>query len=57
MDAGHGASRAETKSDDEFGDLQAKAKQMRQRRGAEKRVKDEKIDILADKEDLGGNEK
>ncbi len=57
VNAGDGASWAETKSDDEFGDLQAKAKQMRQRRGAEKRVKDEKIDSLTDQEDLGGNEK
>ncbi len=56
LNADRGASWAETKSDDEFGDLQAKAKQMRQRRGAEKRVKDEKIDTLRDKEDLGGKE-
>lgn len=55
-DPGHGASWAETKSDDEFSDLQAKAKQMRQRRGAEKKIKDEKIDSLTDKEDLGGKE-
>lgn len=55
-DAGGGASSAETKPDDEFSDLQAKAKQMRQRRGAEKRIKDEKIDSLTDKEDLGGKE-
>ncbi|MEG3839433.1 CHASE2 domain-containing protein, partial [Microcoleus sp. herbarium14] len=54
LNAGHGATWAETKPDDEFSDLQAKAKQMRQRRGAEKRIKDEKIDSLADKEDLGG---
>ena len=56
IDAGGGASLAETKSDEEFSDLQAKAKQMRQRRGAEKRIKDEKIDSLADKEDLGRKE-
>ena len=55
-DAGGGASSAETKPDDEFSDLQAKAKQMRQRRGAQKRIKDEKIDSLTDKEDLGGKE-
>lgn len=55
-DPGGGASCAETKSDGDLGDLQAKAKQMRQRRGAEKRVKDEKIDTLRDKEDLGGKE-
>ena len=53
---GCGASSAETKPDDEFSDLQAKAKQMRQRRGAEKMIKDEKIDSLTDKEDLGGKE-
>ena len=52
-DAGGGASSAETQPDDEFSHLQAKAKQMRQRRGAEKRIQDEKIDTLADKEDLG----
>ncbi|MEG3847175.1 CHASE2 domain-containing protein [Microcoleus sp. herbarium19] len=57
VNAGDGASWAATKSDGEFGDLQAKAKQMRQRRGAEKRIKDEKIDSLTDQEDLGGNEK
>ncbi|MEG3897989.1 MULTISPECIES: CHASE2 domain-containing protein [unclassified Microcoleus] len=56
IDAAGGASSAETKPDDEFSDLQAKAKQMRQRRGAEKRIKDEKIDSLTDKEDLGGKE-
>ena len=56
IDAGGGASWAETKPDGEFSDLQAKAKQMRQRRGAEKRIKDEKIDSLADKEDLGPKE-
>ncbi|MEG4807654.1 CHASE2 domain-containing protein [Microcoleus sp. F8-D3] len=55
-DAGGGASSAETKPDDEFSDLQAKAKQMRQRRGVQKRIKDEKIDSLTDKEDLGGKE-
>jgi adenylate cyclase len=55
-DAGGGASSAETKPDDEFSHLQAKAKQMRQRRGAEKRIQDEKIDSLADKEDLGDKE-
>lgn len=53
---GCGASSAETKPDDEFSDLQAKAKQMRQRRGAQKSIKDEKMDSLADKEDLGGKE-
>lgn len=51
-----GASSAETKPDDEFSDLQTKAKQMRQRRGAQNRIKDEKIDTLTDKEDLGGKE-
>ena len=51
-----GASSAETKPDDEFSDLQTKAKQMRQRRGAQKSIKDEKIDSLTDKEDLGGKE-
>lgn len=56
IDAGHGASWAETQPDDEFSDLQAKAKQMRQRRDAEKRIKDEKIDSLTDKDDLGGKE-
>lgn len=56
IDAGGGASSGETKPDDEFSDLQAKAKQMRQRRSAEKRIKDEKIDSLTDKEDLGGKE-
>ncbi|UNU22796.1 CHASE2 domain-containing protein [Microcoleus vaginatus] len=56
IDAGGGASSAETKPDDEFSDLQAKAKQMRQRRGAQKSIKDEKIDSLTDKEDLGGKE-
>ena len=56
LNADRGASWAETKSDDEFSDLQAKAKQMRQRRGAEKKIKDEKIDSLTDKEDLGGKE-
>ena len=56
IDAGGGASSAETKPDDEFSDLQAKAKQMRQRRGAQKSIKDEKIDSLADKEDLGDKE-
>jgi len=55
-DAGGGASSAETKPDDEFSHLQAKAKQMRQRRGAEKRIQDQKIDSLADKEDLGDKE-
>ncbi|MEG4589587.1 CHASE2 domain-containing protein [Microcoleus sp. MOSTC5] len=55
-DACSGASSAETKPDDEFSDLQAKAKQMRQRRGAEKRIKDEKMDSLTDKEDLGDKE-
>jgi CHASE2 domain-containing sensor protein len=55
-DAGGGASSAETKPDDEFSHLQAKAKQMRQRRGAEKRIQEEKIDSLADKEDLGDKE-
>ncbi len=55
-DTGGGASSAETKPDDEFSHLQAKAKQMRQRRGAEKRIQDEKIDSLADKEDLGDKE-
>ena len=56
IDAGGGASSAETKPDEEFSDLQAKAKQMRQRRGAQKSIKDEKIDSLTDKEDLGGKE-
>ncbi|MEG4210653.1 CHASE2 domain-containing protein [Microcoleus sp. S13_B4] len=56
IDARGGASSAETKPDDEFSDLQAKAKQMRQRRGAQKSIKDEKIDSLTDKEDLGGKE-
>lgn len=51
-DASGGATGAETKPDEEFSDLQAKAKQMRQRRSEEKRIKDEKIDNLADKEDL-----
>lgn len=55
-DVGGGASSAETKPDDEFSDLQAKAKQMRERRGAQKMIKDEKIDSLTDKEDLGGKE-
>jgi CHASE2 domain-containing sensor protein len=55
-DVGGGASSAETKPDDEFSHLQAKAKQMRQRRGAEKRIQDQKIDSLADKEDLGDKE-
>lgn len=55
-DAGSGASSAETKHDDEFSDLQTKAKQMRQRRGAQKIIKDEKSDSLTDKEDLGGKE-
>ena len=55
-DAGGGASSAETKPDDEFSHLQAKAKQMRQRRGAEKRIQAQKIDSLADKEDLGDKE-
>jgi adenylate cyclase len=55
-DAGGAASSAETKPDDEFSHLQAKAKQMRQRRGADKRIQDEKIDSLADKEDLGDKE-
>jgi adenylate cyclase len=55
-DAGGGASLAETKPDDEFSHLQAKAKQMRQRRGAEKRIQEEKIDSLAGKEDLGDKE-
>jgi adenylate cyclase len=55
-DAGGGASSAETKPDDEFSHLQAKAKQMRQRRGTEKRIQDEKFDSLADKEDLGDKE-
>jgi adenylate cyclase len=56
LDAGGDASSAETKPDDEFSHLQAKAKQMRQRRGAEKRIQDQKIDNLADKEDLGDKE-
>ncbi len=51
-----GASSAETKHDDEFSDLQTKAKQMRQRKDAQKMIKDEKIDSLTDKEDLGGKE-
>jgi adenylate cyclase len=55
-DAGGGASSAETKPDDEFSHWQAKAKQMRQRRAVEKRIQDEKIDSLADKEDLGDKE-
>jgi CHASE2 domain-containing sensor protein len=55
-DAGGGASSAETKPDDEFSHLQAKAKQMRQRRAVEKRIQDEKIDSLTDKEDLGDKE-
>ena len=56
IDAGSGASSSETKPDEEFSDLQAKAKQMRQRRSDEKKIKDEKIDNLADKEDLGAKE-
>jgi hypothetical protein len=36
--------------------LQAKAKRMRQRRSEAKRIKDEKIDSLADQENLGGKE-
>ncbi|MEG4321887.1 MULTISPECIES: CHASE2 domain-containing protein [unclassified Microcoleus] len=56
IDAGFGASSTETKPEEEFSDLQAKAKQMRQRRSEEKRLKDEKIDSLTDKEDLGGKE-
>ncbi|MEG4853980.1 CHASE2 domain-containing protein [Microcoleus sp. B5-D4] len=56
INGGGGASSAETKPDDEFSDLQAKAKQMRQRRGGQKMIKDEKIDSLADKEDLGDKE-
>ena len=56
VDAGKGASSTETKPEEEFSDLQAKAKQMRQRRSEEKRLKDEKIDSLTDKEDLGGKE-
>ncbi|MEG4282526.1 CHASE2 domain-containing protein [Microcoleus sp. A006_D1] len=56
IDAGSGASSSETKPDEEFSDLQAKAKQMRQRRIDEKKIKDEKIDNLADKEDLGAKE-
>jgi len=51
-----GASSAETKPDDQFSHWQAKAKQMRQRRGAEKKIQDEKIDSLAEKEDLGDKE-
>ena len=51
-DPGHGASWAETKPDDEFSALQAKAKQMRERRGAEKRIQDEKIDSSTGKEDF-----
>ena len=49
-DVGDAASSAETKPGDEFSDLQAKAKQMRRRRGAEK------IDSSTGKEDLGGKE-
>lgn len=56
IDAGGGASSGETKPDDEFSDFQAKAKQMRQRRNAQKSIKDEKIDNLTDKEDLGDKE-
>jgi len=56
IDTGCRASSAETKPDDEFSDLQTKAKQMRQRRGGQKMIKDEKIDSLADKEDLGDKE-
>ncbi|MEG5246954.1 CHASE2 domain-containing protein [Microcoleus sp. ARI1-A1] len=56
IDAGMGASSTETKPEEEFSDLQAKAKQMRQRRIEEKRLKDEKMDNLADKEDLGEKE-
>ena len=56
IDDSRGATWAETKADEEFSDLQAKAKQMRQRRSAEKRIKDQKIDSLTDKEDLGGKE-
>jgi adenylate cyclase len=56
IDAGFGASSTETKPEEEFSDLQAKAKQMRQRRSEEKRLKDEKIDSLTDKEDLGSKE-
>lgn len=56
IDAGKGASSTETKPEQEFSDLQAKAKQMRQRRSEEKRLKDEKIDSLTDKEELGGKE-
>ncbi len=56
IDASRGASLAEARPHDEFSDLQAKAKQMRQRRGAEKRIKDEKMDSLTDKEDLGDKE-
>ena len=51
-DPGHGASWAETKPDDEFSALQAKAKQMREHRGAEKRIQDEKIDSSTGKEDF-----
>ena len=56
IDAGLRASSGETKPDEEFSDLQAKAKLMRQRRSEEKRIKDEKIDSLTDKEDLGEKE-
>jgi adenylate cyclase len=50
------ASSTETQPDEEFSDLQAKAKRMRQRRSEAKRIKDEKIDSLADQENLGGKE-
>ncbi|MEG4232315.1 CHASE2 domain-containing protein [Microcoleus sp. Pol11C3] len=56
INAGYDASSAETQPDEEFSDLQTKAKQMRQRRGAQKMIKDEKIDSLTDKESLGGKE-
>ncbi len=52
----NGASSGETKPDEGFGDLQAKAKQMRQRRAAQKKIEDQKIDSLTDKEDGGKNE-
>jgi adenylate cyclase len=56
IDAGAVSSGGETKPEEEFSDLQAKAKQMRQRRSEEKKIKDQKIDNLAGKEDLGGKE-
>jgi adenylate cyclase len=56
IDPGASASSGETEPDEGFSDLQARAKQMRQRRNADKRIKEEKIDTLTDQEDLRGKE-